>query len=334
MVQVLARLWLLAWSTCAFVAWPGAARAATVEWLYSATVPGDVSEAARARAAEEALRQVAVRVTGRRAAATDPALAAVYADARRFAQTFQPAAGGQVTVGFDQGAVDAALARAGQPVWSRERPATLVLLVVDRPPARVLAGGPDSEDKRAVERAALARGVPLAWPGALDAAGAQAVTDHVLSGRVEALREFAARYGAERVLAARVGSVGGSWRVVEPAESRTGEGAPADALHVLADRMAAEFAVGAGGGGAIALLGVEIAGVAGLAEYAAATAALQALPNVRNVQLEAARGDVARFRLNFQGDVNALARAAGASGRLVAEEPVAADGVLRFRLRP
>ena len=56
--------------------------------------------------------------------------------------------------------------------------------------------------------------------------------------------------------------------------------------------------------------------------------------HVRDVELEEASGDVARFRCNYRGDVESLRRAATLGGRLAADADVAGDGALRFVLQP
>ncbi len=56
---------------------PATVLGAVVEGLYEGTGAGDATDAGRAAAAADALRQVVVRLTGRREAATDPALAAL-----------------------------------------------------------------------------------------------------------------------------------------------------------------------------------------------------------------------------------------------------------------
>jgi hypothetical protein len=306
----------------------GAPRAATVAGLYEGTVPGEATETGRPLAAEAALRQVVVRVTGRRGASADPALASLYADAGRYVQTFRPAAGGQVVVGFDAEALDAALARAGQPIWSRERPLTLVVLVLDRGGQAALAGGVDAEEKRAVDRAAQLRGLPLAWPGAVDAATAQQRIDDVRAGAADALVEFARRYDATGVLYGRTTGTGVQWDWRLPVGSGAVAGTPADGVDGVADRYAAELT--AGQAGAIALLPVLVTDTRGPQDYAAVVAALEAVPNVSSVRLEAAGRDGLTFRLNFRGDVEALRRAVAAGGRLVPQD--GDGGTLRLRL--
>ena len=99
--------------------------------LYQATVPvADRSEASQAAAFEAALKIVLVRVTGRRAAEEDPALAPLVANARRYVQQYRAAPDNQLWVAFDSAAIDRWLTQNDQPIWGRERPSTYVWLAV------------------------------------------------------------------------------------------------------------------------------------------------------------------------------------------------------------
>jgi hypothetical protein len=319
-------LGLLAWL-------PGLAAGAVVAALYEGIVADDPADEGRVAAAQDALRQVAVRATGRRAAASDPALAGLYADARRYARTFEPVGGGQVAVGFDADAVEAALARAGQPLWGRERPATLVVLVADRPgQPRNLVTGVEADERRAVERAAQLRGLPLVWPAALYPATAQQCIDDVLANRGAALRELARGHGAEGVLYGRATPAGVVWNWLAGDGAGTARGTPADGVDALADQLAAEFA--SRQTAAIGPVPVVVRGMADLRAYADAVALLQSLPNVRGVMIDSVAGDVARFRVDYRGDVEALRRAASSGGRLGPDVEAAGDGALHFVLQP
>ena len=108
-----------------------ASRAAARADLYQATVPlADRSEAAQSAAFEAALKSVLVRVTGRRTADEDPALAPLIHDARRYVQQYRAASDNQVWVAFDGSAIERWLTQNGQPLWGHERPATFVWLGV------------------------------------------------------------------------------------------------------------------------------------------------------------------------------------------------------------
>src|SRR5688500_6110261 len=87
-----------------------------------------VASAESAAALEDAIRQVLVRATGRRDAGSDPALAAIIANASNYVQQYRPAAGGGTEVVFDGNALEQAITAAGRNVWERERPFTLVVL--------------------------------------------------------------------------------------------------------------------------------------------------------------------------------------------------------------
>lgn len=308
------------------------ARAAAVEGLYEGTVPGDAASAQRAQVAAEALKQVVVRLTGRRAAPSDAALSSVFAEPLRYAQTYRSLAQGQVAVGFDARSLDAALLGAGQHLWSRERPATLLVVVGDRPgaPASLVAADPDQ--KRELERTAQLRGLPVVWVTGLDAPTAQARVADAQAGRLEPLRALARQFGADGVLVGRGSGAGSSWSWLGPAGTGSFTGASAEAIHALADRYGAQFATQSATPGGV--LGVAVRGVRDLPGYAQATQLLASIEGVREVALEEVLGDTLRFRVAFAGDADTLKQTAAQSGRLLPDEEAAADGAVHFVLRP
>jgi hypothetical protein len=311
---------------------PAAAPAVAVDGLYQGVVAGDGSDAGRGPAAVEALKQVVVRVTGQRAAAADPALAGLIADARRFAQTFKPAPGGQVAVDFDAAALNDALLAAGQRLWSRERPATLIVLVSEVPgKEHNLGAAGNPEVRREIERNAQLRGLPLAWPTGLDPSAEQAAVGDALAGRLEPLQELAQRFDAAGVLIGHLTTSGATWTWLGPAGGGAAAGPAADAVQLLADGYGAHYALAGAGGGRLV---IAVHGVLDLAGYAAATAALTALSNVRGVELEEAAGETLRFRVAFSGEPEALRQAAASGGRLAEDDSAATDGALHFLLRP
>ena len=308
-----------------------AARAsgAVLPGLYEATVAGDASEAGRAAAASDALRQVVVRVTGRRAAASDGALAGLYADARRYALSFKSDVAGQLTVGFDPDALDAALVSAGQPLWPRDRPATLVLVADASAGApRPLAADPDT--RREIERAAQARGLPLVWPAALAAPVEQQRLADLLAGRLEPLRALAQSLGAEGVLVRRSAGPAPTWSWLGPAGPGVVAGTSSDAVHTLADRYASLSAVREAGA---ARVGVVVRGVRDLNDYASVLAALASLATVRGIEVSEVEGETLHLHVGFRGEPEGLSAAAVQSGRFSADEPPLAGGELRFVLR-
>ena len=83
--------------------------AQVVPSLYGAVV----SDTDGQQAAQDAMRQVLVRLTGERDAAGDPALAGLVTDARRYVQLQRSTTAGATQVLFDAGALRDALSAAG-----------------------------------------------------------------------------------------------------------------------------------------------------------------------------------------------------------------------------
>lgn len=326
--------------TLGLLAGPGPlAQAAPVPGLYEGTVPAtDRSPKGLATVYPDALRQVAVRVTGRPAAASDPALAPLYADANRFVQTWRPAGTGQVTVGFDAQAVEAALVAAGQPLWPADRPVVFAAVVVERVGpggvARTLVtGAVTGDERRALERVAQARGLVLAWPSV---ELAPALMDLVQSGPVEALLAFAREQKAQGVLWLRTSAVAGSaaqWSWATDGLVGSGRGDAATALQGFADALAARDA--SAPGAALAQLIVVVSGVDNLTDYAAVLNAIEALPTVRELGVTGVAGNVLRLRVRLRGDAGGLVRVLAQEGRLTADAAGTAtgDGSLRLKLQ-
>ena len=315
------------------------AQAAPVPGLYEGTVPAtDRSAKGLATVYPDALRQVAVRVTGRPAAASDPVLAPLYADANRFVQTWRPAGTGQVAVGFDAQAVEAALVAAGQPLWPADRPVVFAAVVVERVGpggvARTLVtGAVTGDERRALERVAQARGLVLAWP-AVELA--PALMELAQSGSVEALLAFAREQKAQGVLWLRTSAVAGSaaqWSWATDGLAGNGRGDAATALQGFADALAARDA--SAPGAALAQLVVMVSGVDSLTDYATVLNAIEALPTVRELEVTSVAGNVLRLRVRVRGDAGGLVRVLAQEGHLTADAAGTAtgDGSLRLKLQ-
>lgn len=194
----------------AVLAWPASAR--DVTGLYSARVAvSDRSPEEFARATRAALAEVLVKLTGERAAARDGAAARLLDKARDLLLKFgyesvQDTADMELVVEFDERAVREELARLDVTLWGKERPDTLIWLVVDDGEQRFV---PSSDDPGAPGETVLARGerrgIPLLLP-LMDIAEIQQTRevggDEALAP--PALLALAARYGTPAVLVAMV----------------------------------------------------------------------------------------------------------------------------------
>lgn len=299
---------LAAASLCAALA-PAAAAAAAPN-PYEGTVAGEAGETSRAGVAAEALRQVAVRATGRRAAATDPALAALYANARQYVQTLTPAGPGQVTVGFDASAVEAALARAGQPLWAGERPVTLALLTGAN--GQLLDATAAAPTRRALERTATTRGVTVLFPTRTPSEQLAPRLDDYRRGETAGVLELAQRYGAEELLVCAPAAEP-RCTALGPVTLATPAGAE-DALNALVDRYAADGALAPGTG--LAPVPVVVHGIVDVRAYAAARRALESIAGVHEVTLGSAQGEDVHLAVVVRGGGEVLRRALAGNARL------------------
>lgn len=328
---------------CAAFPWGSeSARALTRVELYQVTVPvADRSEAAQAVAFDAALKVVLVRVTGRRAAAEDPALAPLTHNARRYVQQYRSASDSELWVAFDGGAIERWLIQNGQPVWGRARPLTLVWLTAGNGPASgVVATADASSDlKSAVSAAAALRGIPLAWPSGADLQREHLDYAAVAAANPGTLAEAGHRMGAEGVLIGRAASVTAGapvrWTFVFEEHSSDSSGDAAEGVNRAADAYAGIFAQSGGP----QTVRIEVSGVKDLHDYARVQAYLESLPAVTHVGVDALALDMVRFSLTARGGADAVRHALGLENKLQpaaaapAGSPPAEDGTLRYQLR-
>jgi len=302
--------------------------------LFQATAPlADRTEASYTAAFQAALKTVLVRVTGLRTADTDPSLAALVGDARRFVQQFHPAPDNQVWVAFDGAAIERWLTQNSQPLWGRERPSTLVWLAVqtNSQGGVVLTRDDSSELKLLLDAQATARGIQLLWPSAADLQGNHLDFAAVNAMPAPALADIAHRLGADGVLIGHASNATGSasvrWTHVFADRNSDFTGA-LEGVDRAADTYAELFAAS----GAFAPVNIEVAGINDVKDYAGVQSFLESLTFITRVSIQALDGDVVRFRLTTRGGVEPLHRAIALNGML---SPLAAgdNGIQRFQLR-
>lgn len=309
------------------------AHGATVPGLYEAEVPW---EGDREAAFADALGVVLVRMTGRRDAASMPGVQPLLAAAPRYAQQFRNPTPDTLWVAFDGEALSRALAEAGQPLWGRERPGTLVWLAVDAGGGRrfVVASEPEVETESALqarlEAAARRRGIPLVFP-LMDAEDrGRASFPEVWGGFDDAIRDASARYGADAIVVGRLAAGDfdrGRWTLYAGEETERWVGGIEDSLDRVADAFAARFAVVPSGAGAAVTLVVK--GVGSVEDYGRVTRFLGNLTAVQRLGVERIEGNTIVMRAMLLGDEAQFDRAVRLGGILEA-----ADGAgLVYRVR-
>lgn len=254
----------------------------------------------------EAMRQALVRATGRRDAATDPALAELVTDAARYVVSSRPAGDGTVQVVLDGPAIESRIVAAGRSVWDAERPFTIVVL--SPPPT----GAADDAALQSLEGLAEDRGLPVTLVP-------MAVTDSAgqpLSG--DALLTSARRLGGDAVLLGRAdpAAADGNWQwtLLTGFSTQSWNGTFEAGINGAADALARVQ------GSSLPLAEertvIEVSGVASLADYATVERMLTDLPGARSSGLEEADGATATFDVLIRGGAQAVERALADSSHL------------------
>jgi hypothetical protein len=330
-LRMFAACWLAAWILCVAPAGVAATRAD----LYQTTAHlPDRSESSQTGAFQTAMKTVLIRVTGRRSADQDPALAPLVAEARRFVQQYRAAPDNELWIAFDGTAIERWLAQNGQPIWGRERPSTFVWLAVSTGPqsGSVVRSDENSDLKAALDAEAATRGIPLRWPTADELQSHHIDYAALYNLSMASLADLAQRLGAEGVLIGRPAAANGgaTLRWVHLFQDRSSEFVgPLAGVDGAADAYAALFAAS----GTATSVDIEVGGVGDVGAYAKAQSFLESLSFVSHVSVEAISGDRTIFRLTIRGGASSLQRALALNGPL---EPVAAgdNGLQRFHLRP
>jgi hypothetical protein len=308
------------------------AAALTRAELYQASVPApERGEAAQSAAFAQAMRVVLVRVTGRRTAGDDAALAPLVGEARRYVQQYRAAPDAQLIVAFDGSAIDRWLAQNGQPIWGRDRPATFVWLAAPAAgtqAAAVVRADDTSDLKSAVDAEAQLRGIPLRWPAAADLIAHHIDYATVAVGANGPLLDLGRQLGGEGVLIGRPGASGTIQWIHQFQDHGGSFAGPTEGVDGAADLYAGLFAAS----GAPAPVDLEVSGVGDVASYARVQNILESLAFVAHFSVRALDADRVQLRLAVRGGAAALQRALALNGSL---EPLAiGDGAtLHYQLR-
>jgi hypothetical protein len=292
------------------------ARAETLGDLYTVTVPYSGQNEAAFR---DGMRDILVRVTGRRDAPELENLAPLVAQASRYVVSFRRAAGNMLAVSYDGPAIENAIDASGLAFWGSERPVTLVWLALDRGGGRraLVTAGEASDEKTRVENQAARRGLPLVWPGPGD--DLVRTLQQAWSGDHAPLIDAARRYGANGVLIGRVrqgaaGSAAVEWSFSAAGLTASSTGELEAGPELAAERYAGLYVTQAAGQRSEQL--VTVNGIRTLEAYAAALRMLSRLAPVRGVAVDEVTPDAVSFLVNVRGDPDGLRQAILRDGSL------------------
>jgi hypothetical protein len=307
--RVFFRFWGLLGLVLALAA-PRAQAVQAVPSLYGAVVAATDAQSA----AQDAMREVLVRLTGMRDAAADPALAGLITDARHYVQSQRSTTAGSTQVLFDAGVLRDAIAAAGRSVWGPDRPLVWVQL-----PSQERAEA--SALRAHVTAAAQTRGLPILIAGT-DAVAAAVGGDAALSA--------ARRAGANVALTAQLAAGNPpalQWTLTAPSGDGHWTGAPELAIDAVTDALV-QVAHQLDSAPVTELL-CHVTGVSDLASFAAVVSGLRAAPEIASVTVRSIDADSLTLQLRARGGEAELAHAL-ASERLRATGGGTA-GVLEYR---
>ena len=319
------------------------AAAVEVATLYTAQVPLDPeADDPRALAYRAALEEVLLRVSGSELTTDTETVDLLFPDPAAYVVQFRFGGDESLWVSFDGEAIEQTLRQSGQTVWDSDRPLTLVWLAVDWGQGRrEIIGADDPERSRDAARSidrnrllrqrvldmAERRGLPVIFP-LLDAEDLRSVSfSDIWGGFDDALLEASQRYDVNSILVGRFRpgtSQRNQWRYYFSGQERTWFGEPELAISLVADELAAEFAIS--GSAPLEPVMLTIAGIDNVAAYGAVQALLKDLTIVENHKIAEVAGDQVLFRVDVRGGAERLGRALRFNG-LVEKERFEGDPI-------
>lgn len=324
------------------IVWGLPLQAAQLNGLYEAEVAvPDQGRTTRARAMDDAMAAVLLKVGGSAAVLEEEAIKKALSNASRFVQQYRyrsesdergsSSSGLMLWVGFDKSSIDNLLRTAGMNVWGENRPATLVWLAVEEGSSRQLVGANDQGLVRnLVESEAQRRAIPLVLP-LLDLTDQSKVRPiDVWSGFFDNLKAASKRYESQAILVGKLYQAGrlweARWTLLYQGERREWQKSGTRVSEVIAagvggtaDYLSSYFSSTSYTGQEE--LALHINNVGGLAGFRRVSDYLRSLHGVSTVTARRIDATSASFRMQIVGGRDALLQAIGMGDVLVKADP-------------
>ena len=315
----------LIWCVVAALALSTNCYAAVVKDLYSAEVPvADKTQAALTAGARVALSEVLVKVSGRTDVLQNSVLDTALGNSRGFVQQYaytrRAGDAGELRARFefDVAVISDLVASAGVPLWTANRPAVLVWMVLEGPAGKAYLNPETSTEMMAGVREEFARrGVPVQFP-LYDLNDAAAISvDELWRLNAGSLLEASQRYGVNDILAGRLvtlsnGSWVGDWsyfsdntRIDRSISVGSSEAFVQAGVSLVAQEMSSRYAVAPSSGTAGGVK-VQVTGVSSYSDYASIVAWLEGLELIEHANVETIRGDTILLDLAAHADAQQL----------------------------
>lgn len=299
----------------------------------------DYSKQALQTSLQEALSQVLVKVSGNPSVMTLPqvqnelqhinSMVSAYSYDNNLATDGKP--GLSLKVAFNDHSIKRLLRSAGQPVWSADRPTTLVWLQVQHQNGDVdmiaPSGVADSPLASALNQDAQARGLTLMFPMFdLEDQSNMGSERRGQGLNVSQIQQASSRYHVMSMLAGVVHEVGGHWQadwlyILDGApirwqdEADSPQALAAQAVNELAGSMISQLAMASPEQSEATVI-LHVRGIDDLSQYAMVQDYLQGLNPVTKVSLETVDPDELVLRVRFQGQLNELKRSIQSGHRM------------------
>lgn len=316
-----------------------AAYADVVDNLYIAEVPVENQDRdTRQTAIATGMRDVLLRVSGRSLVLTVTTVEAALLQPTRYVQRYRyferKVAGVQqkhLRVEFDKKAINKLLRDNRLPVWGRNRPSTLLWLVIDNRRSRtLLSNDREVEARQYIEAQAQRRGLPLRLP-LYDLTDRSNLNISDVWGNFEdTIQRASERYHSEAVLVGRVyktysNSWSGRWtlysegrRLDWESEGETLDLALIPGVSSTADFLASRYVQNDNNNTNGQLL-VKVTGLDSLQAYTRTVKYLDSLDVIRDVKPHVVEPDNVVFQLNSRGGRLAVSKAISLGHTLVVE---------------
>lgn len=249
----------------------------------------------------------------------------------------------ELTLRFEPSAIARLLRDANFPVWGSNRPAVLLWVAVNEgQERRILSEADPSSIVSSLVSQASERGVPLLFP-ILDLEDASRIsTAEVWGAFLDRVDNASSRYSPDAVLTARIQQevsgrwsgrwsyrISGGWQSMETVAFSSDE-IVRNMVDQLANELAARFALDS----SRARVVLTVEGVADVARYAELSRYLEQLTPVLSSNVISLQGDVARFELETEGQLDQLVGIIELDERLLLLGNDLRNGRLMYRLKP
>lgn len=305
------------------------ASAAVVSSLYSAQIPvNSHSSSQQNQALTQALNLVLIKVSGNSAITNIDGISGALEDPNQYVRNFSytKAANNStmpllLNVNFTPQAINDLLQQTGQPIWSQNRPLTLIWLVTKNASGLHLINNSSEEQiAQLTNEASTKRGLPIIFP-ILDLSDIQQIqASDVWAPFINVIQRASARYAPDEILIVRINNsnqenIVSNWTLLSQNKSlnwdiknKNIEETINNGIDNVVTTLANQFAVTKSNNQQHDLK-LLVTDLQSINDYAKITNYLNKLSGVINVEVEKVTASQATFILTLNTDTNSLRRA-------------------------